>query len=163
MATGITNTIRTALHDTVKANLPALVSALGLPAVKTWERYARNRSDATSAPCVMFSCNGFEQPDDTFSAGDTAQGIRTYSFAVYVLCVGSDEAEAEERIAGYVDCLTAVLDDPTNRTLGHAKVFDVWPGRAQIGETGTLTSGCFKAAEVTVKVAWWQSVGDSTG
>ena len=161
----ISNKIRDGLETTLKADLPAMLTAMNLAGIREWNKYHRISVyvDATMLPCIGMELDSFTQPEDSFSAAGTdAVGSRIYRFGVWVVIKARNEEEAEKQLAAYVDAVAAVLDDATNRTLGLERVMSTWPEEAFFGESIPVESDTLKAARLTVAVDYCQEIGEYT-
>ena len=155
----ITDDLCDALRDTIKTNLPAKLVSLQAPTPQEVYRFKNVIRGAEFLPCVMVEAVSFAQNVGSFSAGATSLGERTYSFYVWAVVTGSDEEQAEERIAAYVDALDSVI---SGSVLGKTNVMDTWVASAEISAATPIASDQLKAARLSVNVKYYHQIGDVT-
>lgn len=161
MANSITRSVREALLSELKADLPAKLSALGVPYPRDASYLGAKRKSVPGEllPCVMVESTGFAQPVGGFSAGSTSLGDRDYTYNVWALVLGNSEEQAQEYIEAYADCLDAVL---SNNTLGLTRVVDTWVSRTQLSGAYGGASEQLQGCKAVVTVRYYHQVGDTT-
>lgn len=121
MATAAANSIRAGILSVLQSDLPAILTALDLPQIATWESKRREVQHTAQCPAIAIRWNGFAQGNDEVGIAQSSTYVeRQYRFVVVVAVHAADVETADERLAAYADAVAAVLDDYDNMTLGGA-------------------------------------------
>lgn len=163
MATAYVNAIRTALLTVLQTDLPAVLTALGLEAVNTWQSKRVGEPSSSETPAIMVRWGGWQQPyspGDVYDAGASTMSDTVYRFYVFAFLAGADEEELDEDVAAYAEALRAVIDDIDNCDLGGVAT-DMWPDECE-ASPATRISGddrYFRAIRLSVRVVKSRVIG----
>jgi len=155
--------IRDGLLTVLKADLPAILTALGREQVRTWQAGRREPRTTRECPAVYITLDSWSQPyteGEVSIGGSTTQSVRSYTFSIWAYVKNADADELEDAVADYAEAIAAVCDDLGNATV-NGTAEDMWPTDADLSPTWALDrdNSHLKAARVKVEVTKVRTIG----